>query len=531
MPQQIWQQNYLPVAASLLWSACLAAGPVVVLLYAIGVQRVASWKASLIGLGAAAIVAGVVYRMPASLVVDSALYGAAFGVFPIFWIVYWAIFLYRLTVETGKFEVIKASIGHLTSNPDLQALLIAFAFGAFLEGAAGFGTPVAVAATILAGLGFSAFNAAGICLLANTAPVAFGSIGIPLVTLAATTGLPIDALSRDVGRLCAPLSLVIPGYLVLVLSGRKALRSIWPAALVCGISYAGVQFLVSNFIGPYLTDILSSLVAIAALVGWLVLWNSSETTAIVLPFRASEVLAAWSPYLLLIGFVLLWSFPPVKRLLDAASLTFPWPGLHNTVWRLPPVTPTPEQYPAIYKLRILAESGTACAFAGLAAAAFLRVRVSRILRIAADSARQLRSPFISITAVLALAFVMNYSGATATLGLASAATGKVYPFFAAVLGWVGVFLTGSDTSSNALFGNMQQVAAKRLELDPILMASVNSAGGVMGKMISLQSISVAAAAAGLSRSDEPRLFRFTLKHSVFLTALVGLLALLYAYAI
>ncbi len=255
----MWPQNYTPIAGSLAWSALIAALPIAALLFAIGVRRIAAWKSSLIGLLIAALVALFAYSMPVGLLVSSALYGIAFGTFPIFWVVFWAIVLYQITVDTGKFEILKNSIGHLTSDQSLQALLIAFAFGAFLEGAAGFGTPVAVAAAILSGLGFSAFYAAGICLLANTAPVAFGSIAIPLVTLAATTGLPIQDLSRYVGRLCAPVSVFIPAYLVLVMGGFANLRRVWPAALVCGVSFAGVQFAVSNFIGPYLTDILSSL--------------------------------------------------------------------------------------------------------------------------------------------------------------------------------------------------------------------------------------------------------------------------------
>ncbi len=262
----MWHQDYAPIGGNLAWSAIVAALPVMVLLYAIGVRRMSAWKSSVLGLIAAVLVALFAYRMPPPLMVDSALYGAAFGAFPIFWVIYWAIVLYRLTVDTGKFETLKNSIAQLTTDRTLQALLIAFAFGAFVEGAAGFGTPVAVAAAILGGLGFAAFEAAGICLLANTAPVAFGSIAIPLVTLAATTGLPIELLSKYVGRLCAPVSLFIPAYLVLVMGGMRTLRRVWPAALVCGASFAGVQFLVSNFIGPYLTDILASLAAILGLV-------------------------------------------------------------------------------------------------------------------------------------------------------------------------------------------------------------------------------------------------------------------------
>jgi lactate permease len=476
---------------------------------------VAAWKAGLFGLVIAAVVAFAVFRMPVPLVASAGLYGAAFGTFPIFWVVYWAIVLYNITVESGMFAIIRDSIAALTSDRNLQGLLIAFAFGAFLEGAAGFGTPVAVAGAILGGLGFPAFYAAGICLLANTAPVAFGSIAIPLVTLAATTGLPIEALSRDVGRLCAPLSLFIPAYLILVMGGRKALRSVWPGALVCGCSFAGTQFLVSNFIGPYLTDILSSIAAMLSLVTLLRLWRPAGATVTGWRYSGAQVFRAWMPYLVLVVLILTWSVGPVKALLEHATMAVHWPGLPNT---------------AIYRMRILAEAGTACCVSSLLAAGTLRVSPKRFLGIAASSAIQLRKSYVSIASVLALAFIMNYCGATTTLGHAFASTGKAFPFFSAMLGWLGVFLTGSDTSANALFGNLQQVTAKSLGLSAVLMAAANSAGGVMGKMISLQSISVAAAAAGLASDEEPRLFRFTLRHSLFLASMVGVLTLLYAYA-
>ncbi len=482
------------------------------------------------GLAAAALVALVAYRMPPLLVIDSALYGAAFGTFPIFWVIYWAILLYRLTVDTGKFEILKNSIGHLTTDRNLQALLIAFTFGAFLEGAAGFGTPVAVAASILGGLGFPAFYAAGICLLANTAPVAFGSIAIPLVTLAGTTGIPIELLSKYVGRLCAPVSLFIPAYLVLVMGGVRSIRQVWPAALVCGVSFAGMQFAISNFVAPYLTDILSSLAAIVALVVLLRFWSPGGVTRTKQEYRFAEVVWAWSPYLLLVGLILLWSLKDVAAVLNRASMVIAWPGLHNVVQQVPPAVTQAAPYAAIYRFRFLVEAGTACAVASLASALLLGVTPRRFVWLALESAKQLKFSFVSITAVLALAFVMNYSGATATLGLAFAATGRAFPFFSAMLGWLGVFLTGSDTSANALFGSLQKVTATRLGFNPALMASANSAGGVMGKMISLQSISVAAAAAGLQAEEEPRLFRFTLKHSVFLASVVGVLAMVYAYA-
>lgn len=491
-----------------------AALPIVVLLYAIGIARVSSWKASLLGLIVAAAVAVFAFDMRAASMLSAGLYGAAFGTFPIFWIIFWAIVLYRITVETGCFEVIKESIGALTSDRNLQALLIAFAFGAFLEGAAGFGTPVAVAAAILGGLGFPPFYAAGICLLANTAPVAFGSIAIPLVTLAATTGLPIEELSKDVGRLCAPVSLFIPAYLVLVMGGRRALQSVWPGALVCGVTFAGVQFTVSNYIGPYLTDILSSVASMIALVALLRVWCPPGTRPPASNYTGRQIIKAWLPYLLLVVFILTWSLAPVKSMLETATQVIHWPGLPPT---------------AIYRMRLLAEAGTACGFAAVAAGILLRVRPGKFVHIAGESLKQLRWPYVSVVCVLALAFIMNYSGATTTLGNAFASTGVAFPLFSAILGWLGVFLTGSDTSANALFGNLQQVTAKHLGLSAVLMAAANSAGGVMGKMISLQSIAVAASAAGMKPEEEPKLFRFTLKHSVFLASVVGLLAMFYAY--
>ncbi len=526
----IWPQNYTPVLGSLFWSCLVAGLPIVALLYAIGIRRASAWKAGLLGMTVAVGVALAAYRMPAGLVFSSALYGAAFGTFPIFWVIYWAILLYRITVDSGAFEVLKKSITQLTNERSLQALLIAFAFGAFLEGAAGFGTPVAVAAAILGGIGFDSFYAAGICLLANTAPVAFGSIAIPLVTLATTTGLPLESLSADVGRLCAPVSFFIPAYLVLVMSGVRGIRRVWPAALVCGATFAGVQFGVSNFIGPYLTDILASLCSVIALVILLPIWHPEGIKPPVLAHSAKKILWAWSPYLLLVVLILVWSLGAVKPLLDRPSLAIEWPLLHNAVIQVPPVVAKAGPYAAIYRFRFLAEAGTACAAATVLSALLLKVPPRRYLRLAAESAAQLRFSYASIVTVLALAFVMNYSGATATLGLAFASSGRAFPFFSALLGWLGVFLTGSDTSANALFGSLQRVTAGRLGLDPALMASANSAGGVMGKMISLQSISVAAAAAGLSAAEEPKLFRFTLKHSILLASIVGLLALVYAYA-
>lgn len=545
----MWQQNYMPVAGSLPLSALLAALPLLGLLLLIGVFRKPSWVAALSGLVLAILVALFGYGMPIPLMISSALMGAAFGLFPIGWILFNAILLYQLTVRAGKFEIIKHSLGNLTADRRLQTLLIAFAFGAFLEGGAGFGSPVAVAAAMLAGLGFTPFYAAVLCLLANTAPVAFGSIGIPVVTLAGITNLPLDRLSAGVGRICAPISVFVPAYLMVVMSGFRGLMGVWPAAAVCGIAFAGTQFLVSNFIGPELTDILAALASIVGLVVLLKLWRPREIQTTVandhdakhlppdeavasIPAHSSgEIFGAWMPYLLLVAFVLTWGIPVVKPYLDTVTFPIAWPGLHNVVERVAPLVETPSPYPAIFKLDLLAASGTACLMACIFAALFLRISLGKFAATAKDVAIQMAKPAFTISAVLALSFLMNYSGSTMTLGLAFAATGSLFPFFSAILGWVGVFLTGSDTAANALFGNLQVVTAKTLNLNPVLMAASNSSGGVMGKMISLQSIAVAVAAAGMATSEESRLFRFTFRHSIFLASAIGMVVVFYAYVV
>jgi L-lactate transport len=528
----MWDQVYVPVAHSLPLSAALAALPIFTLLLSLGVLRLSAWKSGLLGLLTAALVAVLVHGMPLRLVFSSTLYGAAFGLFPIAWIVFWAVALYRLTVETGQFDLIKDSVGRLTQDRRLQALLIAFAFGAFIEGAAGFGTPVAVAAAMLTGLGFTPFYAAAICLVANTAPVAFGAIGTPLVTLAGVTNLPLPLLSAEVGRICAPVSLFIPAYLMLLMGGPKALRAVWPGALVAGVCFALTQFLVSTYVGPYLTDILASLATILGLVALLKLWRPHDVPAAAprgSGVATGTVLRAWSPYILLVICVLLWGYAPFKAVLDRATFVFAWPGLDGQIQRLPPVVAAPSPYAAKFTFSILSASGSSALVAMLLSAIVLRVSPAKVLGIIGRTARDLALSMLTIASVLALAYVMNYSGSTATLGLAFAATGVLFPFFSALLGWLGVFLTGSDTSSNALFGNLQVVTANTLGLSPALMAAANSSGGVMGKMISLQSISVAAAATGMPREEEAKLFRFTLKHSILLASIIGVIVCAYAY--
>ncbi len=541
----VWDQSYFPLGLGLWMSVSIAAAPIFTLLLLLGVMRKAAWIAGLSGLGVTLALATLVYRMPAVTALSAAANGAAFGLFPITWIVFWAIALFRVTEETGQFAIIKDSVARLTADPRRQAILIAFAFGAFLEGAAGFGAPVAIAATMLIGLGFSPFRASAICLLSNTAPVAFGSIGIPVVTLAGTTGLPLNELSAAVGRLCAPLSLLLPAYIILAMWGIGSVIELWLPLTLAGVTYAGLQFLVSNYIGPQLTDIISAVAAMAVLVILFRFWPaeggqgptsssevvSGEPSLDRAEYSLAELAKAWMPYALLVACVLLWGYKPIQGLLNSASAVFPWPLLHNAVRRMPPIVAMPSAYHATFNFNWLSAAGTSCMAATLLSAACLRLSLPKLTRLLIGVTRQLLLPTATVALVLAIAFLMNYCGATATLGLGFAAAGAAFPFCSALLGWLGVFLTGSDTSSNALFGNLQVVTAGRLGLDPVLMAAANSVGGVMGKMISLQTIAVAAAATGITVSDQAKLFRFTLKHSLFLVSLVGGLALLYAYVI
>ncbi len=549
----MWQHNYAPLAGSLGVSALVAAIPLIVLGVMLGVLRKASWISALTALGSALLVSLTVYGMPVQLAVISTLYGAAYGLFPIAWIVFASIMLYRLAVDTGKFEIIKDSVGSLTDDRRLQALFIAFSFGAFIEGAAGFGAPVAVSGAMLAGLGFNPFYAAGICLLANTAPVAFGSIGIPVTTLAAVTGLPVLPLSAMVGRLCAMISIIIPGYLLVVMAGPARALEVWPAIVACGVSFAAMQFFVSNYIGPELTDIMSSLTCIIVMVVVLKLWKPANIMRLEGDKDASltlkrhgggEIFQAWLPYLLLVVFVLAWGEPSMKLAIDtwtngvmpdflpkaSAGLNgINVPGLHNAIQRVQPVVAQPAPYAAVYTWNWLSASGTACFLATLLAAVLLGVKPAQVVSIYKATFRQLAYAMLTIASMLGLAYLMNYSGMTSTLGLALAGTGAAFPFFSAVVGWLGVFLTGSDTSANALFGNLQVVTANALALNPVLTASVNSAAGVMGKMISVQSIAVAVAATGMTSEDEGRLFRFTIKHSVLLMVAMGIISMLFAY--
>jgi L-lactate transport len=538
----MWQHDYTPVANSIAWSAVCATVPLAVLLFLLAILRKPAWVAALASLATAILVALFVYRMPAERVASATLFGMAHGLLPTGWITFCAILLYRLTLETGQFEVIKSSLVRLTGDARLQVLLIAFAFGAFVEGAAGSGVPVAVCAAMLAGIGFDRLRAAGICLLANTAPVAFGAIGLPIIMLQKSTGLDLASLSTAAGRISAPLSLCVPAYMVLLVAGWKGLRGVLPAALVCGISFAAVQLLVSNLLGPQLTDILAAIVTMVALVVLFRVWQpktemsaggtgSSAPDTPAAHASAAVIFHAWLPYVLLAVCVLCWGLPVINQLLLKASIIIEWPSLHGLVLRMPPVVPVATPYAARYSFDWLSSPGTACLVACVLTAVFARLSLRRFIGVFGTTLRQMALPLVTIASILALGGLMNYCGATSTLGLAFAATGVCFSFFSPLLGWVGVFLTGSDASSNFIFGNLQTTAARQVGLNPILTAAANSAGGVMGKMISVQSIAVAAAATGMKPSEESRLFRFTFWHSVLLVCLIGIVTTLYAYVI
>ena len=539
----MWQHDYMPVAQSIGWSALCAAMPLFVLLFLLAIMRKPAWISAIASLVTAILMVWVVYRMPAEIIFSATLFGIAHGLLPTGWITFNAILLYRLTLETGQFEVIKNSLARLTSDCRLQALLIAFAFGAFIEGAAGSGVPVAVCAAMLTGMGFNRLKAAGICLLANTAPVAFGAIGLPIIMLQKSTGLNLMTLSAATGRISAPLSLCVPAYMVVLVAGWSGLRGVLPAAIACGVTFAVVQVTVSNLVGPQLTDILAAIAAIICLVLLFRMWQpkqnlsasklyAGETTAVPSAhYRVSTIIWAWLPYVLLAACVLCWGTPIINRVLLKTSIIIEWPSLHRLVMRMPPVVPVATPYDARYSFDWLASPGTACLIACVLTAVFARLSPRRFLGVFGTTLKQMFLPLVTIAAIVGLGGLMNYSGATSTLGLAFAVTGAFFSFFSPLLGWMGVFLTGSDASSNFIFGNLQTTAARQVGLNPILTAAANSAGGVMGKMISVQSIAVAAAATGMKPSEESQLFRFTFWHSVLLVCLIGIVTTIYAYVI
>lgn len=556
-----WVQVYDPLGSPWL-STLLAAAPIVVLLGLLVVGQSAP-RAAAAGLGTALVVAIAGFGMPATAAWGAALDGACFGLLPIGWIVFSAVFLYHLTVRAGQFEVVKHSVAALSPDRRMQALLIAFSFGTFVEGAAGFGTPVAISAALLIGLGFSPLYAAGLALLANTSPVAFGALGTPITTLAKISGIDEMALSQMAGRQLPFFSLIVPAWLVATMAGWRGVLGCWPAILVCGGSFASIQYLTSNFHGPTLVDVVGGLGSLVSLALFLRVWQPKDVwrfedeatldrgaaTSDTQQLTTRGVMFAWVPWVLLSIMVFLWGTPAVRELLDGGSpeqpnalagiSKFTWevPGIHNRVYRTTPVVPVasgsdraaqPED--ATFKFNWLSATGTGIFLAALLSAAWLRLRPREVVAEFFLTLGKMRWALATIASMLALAFVTKYSGSDATLGLAFTKTGALYPFFAPMLGWLGVALTGSDTSSNALFGSLQRITAEQLGLNPTLIVASNSTGGVMGKMIDAQSIVVAAVATEQT-GGEGRILRFVFWHSVALAGLVGLLTLAQAYLV
>jgi lactate permease len=533
-----WAQVYNPLN-NLVLSALVASLPVFVLLGLLGIFRVRAHWAALAGLGTAFGVATAVAGMPVGLAMAAAVNGAAYGLFPIGWIVLCAIFVYDVAVFTGKFEIVKHSISGLTSDRRLQALLIAFSFGAFVEGAAGFGTPVAVCAAMLIGLGFPALQAAGLSLIGNTAPVAFGALGTPIIALAGVTGLPLEDLSAMVGRQLPFFSVLVPFWLVWVMAGRKAMMEVWPACLVAGLSFAVPQFLVSNFYGPTLVDIIASLSSIFFLIVLLQRWSpptiwrlpgeQQEKASDRMTLSRGEIFRAWLPWTILSVLVFIWGIPQIKVLMNSISMPrLAVPFLDNAILRVPPVVPAVHAESAVFVFNWLSATGTAILISGIISGLVLGVRPARLALLFGRTVWRVRMSMLTIAAMLALGFTTRFSGLDATMGLAFASTGFLFPFFSPLLGWLGVALTGSDTASNVLFGNLQQITAQQLGISPVLAAAANSSGGVMGKMIDAQSIVVASVATGYE-GHEGEILRYVFFHSVALAVLVGLLVLSQAY--
>jgi lactate permease len=553
----VWTQQYDPFGN---WpaSTLLAALPVLVLLGLLVSGKVSAWLSAVFGLLTAATVAILGFGMPAKLVAASALVGIVFAVFRIVWLIVAAVFLYDITVATGQFEVMKASIARLSGDRRLQAVLVAFSFGAFIEGAAGFGAPVAISAAFLVGLGFRPFQAALLCLIANTAPVAWGAIGTPILTLSTVTGLDVEALSATSGRILPFMSLLIPFWLVCTLAGWRSLRDVWPALLVVGGTFAGVQFFWSNFVGFELVDIVSAVGSLLAGVVLLRVWRPAqewrfdhedgvdppENTAPTMkePLTPARVGRAWMPFALLTFTVLVWGIPAIARLgtpavkkwMDQRSswqVKVGW--LHEKVAKGEAVTghSAPEPEKAVVEIVPVSSTGTAVFLAAVVSGLLLGLSPVALAIMFGRTVARMTPAIAAILAMLALGFVTKYSGMDAVLGLAFTRTGPVlYPVFGTLLGWLGVALTGSDTSSNVLFGNLQKITAAKLNLSPILMASANTTGGVMGKMIDAQSIVVAAAATG-ENGREGELLRAVFWHSIVLALLVGAIVWLYAHAI
>ena len=535
---EVWSQVYNPLGTFWL-SAVVALLPIVFFFVTLAVLR---WQGYLAGLGTIAltvIIALTVYRMPAGLALRATANGMAYGLWPISWIILNAVFLYKLSVKSGQFQIIRASVVSITEDQRLQVILIGFAFGAFLEGSAGFGAPVAITAAILAALGLNPLYAAGLCLIANTAPVAFGALGIPILVAGKTAGVDPNLVGQMAGRQLPLLSLFVPFFLVWLMDGFKGVRQTWPAILVAGGAFAVTQFFTSNYIGPQLPDITSALVCLVATTAFLKLWHPAESFAFAAAkstgasrhspsgaevvaragYTTGQILKAWSPFKTLVA---------ASGSLNFTVLSFKIPGLHEVVIRVAPVVAKSTPYAAIYTLDLLSATGTGILISALLSMVVLGISVRDGVGVFKDTLIDLTKPIFTIACVLGFAFIANYSGISSTLALALASTGQLFPFFAPMLGWLGVFLTGSDTSGNALFSSLQSITAHQIQVSDILMVAANSTGGVTGKMISPQSIAVACAAVGLV-GRESELLRFTVKWSLLFLLIICVVTYLQAY--
>ena len=554
---QPWTQVYDP-AGNLWLSAFVAALPIIFFFIALTVLRMKGHVAGTVTVAISLAVAILFYKMPVGMALASAGYGFLYGLWPIAWIIVAAVFLYKITVKTGQFEIIRSSVVSITEDQRLQMLMVGFSFGAFLEGAAGFGAPVAITAALLVGLGFNPLYAAGLCLIANTAPVAFGAMGIPIIVAGQVTSLDPFKIGAMAGRQLPLLSVFVPFWIIMIMDGWKGIRETWPAILVAGGSFAVTQYFTANFIGPELPDITSALVSLVSITVFLKFWKpkaifrfansplasgpvpqsvgAMTTSEFAAPrdYSAGEIAKAWSPFLILTVIVTIWSLKPFKALfakggaLADTVLYFPIAGLDKLVLKAAPIVASPKPIEAVYKLDLLSATGTAILISAIVTMVMLRMRPADGVKTFVETVSELKRPIYSIGMVLAFAFIANYSGLSSTLALLLAGTGFLFPFFSPILGWLGVFLTGSDTSSNALFCGLQATTAQQVGVSDVLMVAANTTGGVTGKMISPQSIAVACAAVGLV-GRESELFRFTVKHSLFFVAIIGVITMIQAY--
>ena len=540
-----WMQNYVPVGN--LWlSALIAAIPIIFFFLALTLLRLKGHVAGTITVILSFLIAVFVYGMPIGPAISSAIYGFFYGLWPIAWIIVGAVFLYKISVVTGDFNIVRHSILGITEDQRLQLILVGFAFGAFLEGAAGFGAPVAITAALLAGLGFRPLYAAGLCLIANTAPVAFGAMGIPIIVAGQVSNIDPFLLSQMAGRQLPFLSVFVPFMLVIIMDGWRGVRETWPAVLVGGGTFAIVQFLTSNYFGPELPDITAAIATLVVLPLFLRLWQpkrifrfdeSEAAPKEEIPhYSTGEIIKAWSPFIILTIFVMVWSIAPFKKLfakggaLESWVLSFDVSFLNNIIVKTAPIVATDSKISAVYKFDWFSATGTAIILAAVVSTFVLKMRPARAIGVFGMTLKELALPIYSIGIVLAFAFIANYSGLSSTLALALSQTGKSFTFFSPFLGWLGVFVTGSDTSSNALFGALQATTAHQIGVSDVLLVAVNSTGGVTGKMISPQSIAIACAAVGLV-GKESDLFRYTVKYSLGLCAIASIMTTLQGYVL